>query len=85
MSVAEAAIPLFFFIAFYQLFDAIQVGTAFVLRAYKVATIPTLMYAVALWGAGLGGGYVIGFNITGLTPNFLLGAAVFWFDSAIND
>jgi MATE family multidrug resistance protein len=76
--------PLFFFIAFYQLFDAIQVGTAFVLRAYKVATIPTLMYAVALWGAGLGGGYVVGFNITGLTPNFLLGAAGFWLGNSLS-
>ena len=84
MSVEEAAIPLFFFIAFYQLFDAIQVGTAFVLRAYKVATIPTLMYAVALWGAGLGGGYVIGFNITGMTPNFLLGAAGFWLGNSLS-
>ena len=82
--VAQAAMPLFFFIAFYQLFDAIQVGTAFVLRAYKVATIPTLMYAVALWGVGLGGGYVIGFNITGLTPDFLLGAAGFWLGNSLS-
>jgi MATE family multidrug resistance protein len=84
VSVAEAAMPLFFFIAFYQLFDAIQVGTAFVLRAYKVATIPTLMYAVALWGVGLGGGYVIGFNTTGMTPNFLLGAAGFWLGNSLS-
>ena len=84
IGVAQAAMPLFFFIAFYQLFDSIQVGTAFVLRAYKVATIPTLMYAVALWGVGLGGGYVIGFNITGLTPDFLLGAAGFWLGNSLS-
>ena len=38
---------------------AAQTIAAFVLRAYKVATVPTLMYAVALWGVGLGGGYLL--------------------------
>lgn len=76
--VASAAMPLFFFIAFYQLFDALQVGTAFVLRAYKVATVPTIMYAVALWGIGLGGGYLLGFDMLGGTPPMLQGAAGFW-------
>ncbi len=77
-SVAAAAMPLFFFIGFYQLFDAVQVGAAFVLRAYKVATVPTLMYAVALWGIGLGGGYLLGFDMLGGTPPLLQGAAGFW-------
>ncbi len=76
--VATAAMPLFFFIAFYQFFDALQVGTAFVLRAYKVATVPTIMYAVALWGIGLGGGYLLGFDVAGGTPAMLQGAAGFW-------
>jgi MATE family multidrug resistance protein len=76
--------PLFFFIAFYQLFDAMQVGTAFVLRAYKVATIPTLMYAIALWGVGLGGGYLLGFDLLGGTPDMLQGAAGFWFGNSIS-
>ncbi len=83
-TVAAAAMPLFFFIAFYQLFDAWQVGTAFVLRAYKVATIPTLMYAVALWGVGLGGGYLLGFNVLGATPALLQGAAGFWLGNSIS-
>ncbi len=77
-AVAAAAMPLFFFIGFYQLFDSVQVGAAFVLRAYKVATVPTLMYAVALWGVGLGGGYLLGFDVLGGTPPFLRGAAGFW-------
>ncbi len=76
--VAAAAMPLFFFIGFYQLFDSVQVGAAFVLRAYKVATVPTLMYAVALWGVGLGGGYLLGFDVSGGTPAMLRGAAGFW-------
>jgi MATE family multidrug resistance protein len=82
--VAAAAMPLFFFIAFYQLFDALQVGTAFVLRAYKVATIPTIMYAVALWGVGLSGGYLMGFNVFGSTPGFLQGAAGFWLGNSLS-
>ena len=77
VSVATAAMPLFFFIAFYQVFDSVQVGTAYVLRAYKVAFIPTLMYAVALWGIGLGGGYMIGFDVLGVSPAWLTGAAGF--------
>ncbi len=82
--VAAAAMPLFFFIAFYQLFDSAQVGTAYVLRAYKVATIPTLMYAVALWGMGLGGGYLIGFDVLGLSPDWLKGAAGFWLGNSLS-
>ncbi len=83
-SVAAAAMPLFFFIAFYQLFDSVQVGTAFVLRAYKVATVPTLMYAVALWGFGLGGGYLLGFDVLGGTPDMLHGAAGFWLGNSVS-
>ncbi len=82
--VAAAAMPLFFFIAFYQLFDSAQVGTAYVLRAYKVATIPTLMYAIALWGVGLGGGYLIGFDVLGVSPAWLQGAAGFWLGNSLS-
>jgi MATE family multidrug resistance protein len=77
-TVIAAALPLFFFIAFYQLFDSVQVTTAFVLRAYKVAVVPTLIYAVALWGIGLGGGYLLGLDPFGISPPFLHGAAGFW-------
>jgi MATE family multidrug resistance protein len=84
VSVATAAMPLFFFIAFYQVFDSVQVGTAYVLRAYKVAFIPTLMYAVALWGIGLGGGYMIGFDVLGVSPAWLTGAAGFWLGNSLS-
>jgi MATE family multidrug resistance protein len=84
VQVASVAMPLFFFIAFYQLFDALQVGTAFVLRAYKVATVPTIMYAVALWGIGLGGGYLLGFDVLGGTPVMLQGAAGFWLGNSVS-
>lgn len=77
-AIVAAALPLFIFIAFYQLFDSIQVTTAFVLRAYKVAVIPTVIYAVALWGVGLGGGYILGLDPFGISPPVLHGASGFW-------
>lgn len=83
-AVAAVAMPLFLFIAFYQLFDAVQVTTAFVLRAYKVAIIPTIMYAFALWGVGLAGGYVMGLDPFGIAPAALRGAAGFWLGNSFS-
>ncbi len=83
-AIVAAALPLFAFISFYQLFDAIQVTAAFVLRAYKVAIVPTIIYALALWGVGLGGGYALGFDLLGLTPAALRGAAGFWFGNSLS-
>jgi MATE family multidrug resistance protein len=77
-TIAAAALPLFMFIAVYQLFDSLQVVTAFVLRAYKVALVPTVIYAVALWGVGLGGGYVLGLDPWNISPEFFKGASGFW-------
>ncbi|RKP54581.1 MATE family efflux transporter [Pararobbsia silviterrae] len=78
-SVIAAALPLVTIVAFYHLFDAIQCSTAFALRGYKITTVPTIIYAVALWGVGLGGGYVLGFNVPGTLPAFFTGARGFWF------
>ena len=66
--VIAAAMPLVLIIVFYHLFDALQITTAFVLRAYKVTLVPTVIYAVALWGIGLGGGYLLGFDVGGAVP-----------------
>lgn len=77
-AVMAAAMPLFLFIAFYQLFDSVQVTTAFVLRAYKVAVVPTIIYAVALWGIGLAGGYLMGLDPLHIAPAAVHGAAGFW-------
>lgn len=77
-AVLAIAVPLLPFIAFYQMFDALQVMTAFILRAYKIALIPTVIYALSLWGVGLGGGYVLGFGLLGGATAALRGAAGFW-------
>jgi MATE family multidrug resistance protein len=82
--VKQFAIPLFLFIAFYQIFDALQVSAAFILRAYRIAFWPMLIYAVSLWGVGLGGGYLLGFNVTGNIPLALQGASGFWAANSIS-
>ncbi len=78
------SIPLFLFIAFYQVFDALQVTAAFILRAYRIAFWPMLIYAGSLWGVGLGGGYLLGFNVFGNVPNILQGANGFWASNSIS-
>ena len=78
------SIPLFLFIALYQIFDALQVTAAFILRAYRVAFWPMVIYAGSLWGVGLGGGYLLGFNVLGNTPAFLQGANGFWAGNSIS-
>lgn len=83
-TVIASALPLFLFIAFYQLFDSLQVTTAFVLRAYKIAVIPTLIYALALWGVGLGGGYILGLDPFGISPQWLHGASGFWLGNSLS-
>ena len=52
-----------------------------VLRGYKRAVVPMLIYAVALWGVGLGGGYAIGLtsiDLAWLGLSTPLGAPGFW-------
>lgn len=83
-AVVAAALPLVLFVAFYQAFDAVQVMTAFILRAYKVALIPTLIYAGSLWGIGLGGGYVLGFGLIEGMPAFTRGASGFWLANSVS-
>ncbi|MDA8259623.1 MAG: MATE family efflux transporter [Betaproteobacteria bacterium] len=73
--VAAAAATLLAIVALYHLVDAVQAVMAQVLRGYKRATAPMLIYAISLWGVGLGGGYLLG-----LTDTFgaARGAAGFW-------
>lgn len=81
-AVRAAALQLFVYIAAYQLFDATQVTAAFALRSMRVALLPAVAYAVALWGVGLAGGYVLGFDLTGRAPASLNGASGFWLGNA---
>jgi MATE family multidrug resistance protein len=49
-----------------------------VLRAYKITTLPMLIYVAALWGVGLGGGWWLAFNVSGTVPPALQGAPGYW-------
>ena len=69
------------FVAGYHLFDCVQAVAVNVLRGYKRAVVPMAIYAIALWGVGLGGGYVLGlrgveFTLLGLDGP--MGAPGFW-------
>lgn len=77
-AVAEAALPLVAFVVLFHLADAAQAVAAFVLRAWRIATVPMVIYVVALWGVGLGGGYALGFDLPGGVPPALQGAVGFW-------
>jgi MATE family multidrug resistance protein len=75
LAVAAAATGLLAIVGVYHAVDAVQAVMAQVLRGYKRATAPMLIYAVSLWGVGLGGGYLLA-----LTDVFgpAHGAAGFW-------
>ena len=76
--IVGAALPLLAWVAVFHIADAAQTVAAFVLRAYRVATAPLVIYAVAIWGVGLGGGYALAFNSGGLAPAALQGSLGFW-------
>lgn len=58
-------------VAAYHVVDALQAAAVNILRGYKRTTIPMLVYALALWGIGLGGGYLLGIT-------WDMGANGFW-------
>lgn len=76
--IVAAALPLLAWVAVFHVADAAQAVASFVLRAWKIATVPVLIYAAALWGVGLGGGYVLAFDVTGTVPAAMQGATGFW-------
>ena len=65
---AAVALSLLGLAALFHLFDASQGVAGFVLRGYKSTFWPMVIYGVALWGIGLGGGYWIGLNATPFGP-----------------
>lgn len=76
--VIAAALPLAAWVAVFHTADAAQTIAAFVLRSWRVATWPLVIYAVALWVIGLGGGYLVAFDESGRMPAALHGARGFW-------
>ena len=64
----------------YHIVDAVQVVAVNVVRGYKRTAVPMAIYVVALWGIGLGGGYVLGIVGWGGEP---LRAAGFWLGAIV--
>jgi MATE family multidrug resistance protein len=61
-AVAAMALTLISYLAAFHFFDALQTVASFVLRAYRLAIVPTVIHAVALWGVGVVGGYLVAFG-----------------------
>ncbi len=76
--VVAAALPLLAWVALFHAADAVQTLAAFVLRAWHIVTLPTVIYVLALWGVGLGGGYALAFNLGGAMPLAWQGAPGYW-------
>jgi MATE family multidrug resistance protein len=74
--VQRLALGLLAFVAVYHVFDAVQAAAVQILRGYKRAAVPMVIYGVALWGIALGGGYALG--IGGIGVGAPMKAAGFW-------
>jgi multidrug resistance protein, MATE family len=79
--IVAAALPLLAWMALFHFVDAMQIAAAFTLRAWRIATVPLLIYATSIWGLGVGGGYALAFNVGGDVPAALQGARGFWIAS----
>jgi MATE family multidrug resistance protein len=71
--VRAIAATLLAYVALYHLFDAASAIAVSALRGYKKTVVPMLCNIVALWGIGLGGGYLFAF-----APSMKMGASGFW-------
>ncbi len=76
--VAAIASALIALVAAYHVMDAVQAVAVNVLRGYQRTVLPMGIYAAALWGLGLGGGYLLAFQPPAMWPMAPLGAAGFW-------
>lgn len=79
-AVQALAGQLILLVALYHLTDGLQTVAVNLLRGYKKATAPMIIYAVALWGVGLAGGVALGLtNSLGKA----MGASGFWIAGAL--
>ena len=77
-AVVALAASLLGWVALAHLGDALQALVAFVLRCYRVTLGPLLIYCALLWGAGLGGGYVLAYHGVGPWRDQPATPAPFW-------
>jgi MATE family multidrug resistance protein len=79
--IVASALPLLAWVALFHFVDAMQITSSFVLRAWRIATVPLVIYASSIWGIGMGGGYVLAFNVGGAVPATMHGARGYWIAS----
>jgi multidrug resistance protein, MATE family len=77
-AVLAITLPLLGWLVWFHVVDAVQCVTSFVLRAYKIAVLPVVIYVGSLWLVGLGGGYTLAFNLPGTVPVDWQGTKGFW-------
>ncbi|SEK27717.1 multidrug resistance protein, MATE family [Roseateles sp. YR242] len=78
-TIIAAALPLLGWVWLFHTADAGQTVAAFVLRSHHIATAPMVIYAFAIWGLGLGGGYWLAFGEHEIPlPESMQGAMGFW-------
>ena len=75
-AVAAIAISLFALVAAYHVFDALQCVLAFILRAWKIAVAPMVIFAGSLWGVGVGGGWWLAHGLGWQARGFWFAAAL---------
>jgi multidrug resistance protein, MATE family len=59
--VAKLGAGLLLFVALYHAADAWQTIGCFLLRSWRITVMPLVVYGFALWGLGLGGGFVLAY------------------------
>jgi len=77
-AVAAAAASLLAFVIWFHLGDALQTLAQFVLRAWRITVVSLVVFALSMWGVGLGGGYALAFDPFGIAPAGLRSASGFW-------
>lgn len=77
-AIIAAALPLLLWVWIFHSADAVQALAASVLRAHHVAVMPMVIYALAIWGMGIGGGYFLAYGGSPWVPASLRGASGFW-------
>ena len=70
-------------VAAYHAADALQTLCVFVLRCYRITVAPLVVYCVLLWGAGLGGGYLLAYQGIGPWATTTPSPTPFWAASAV--
>jgi multidrug resistance protein, MATE family len=60
--VARLGAGLLLWVALYHVADAWQTIGCFLLRCWRITVMPMVVYSIALWGLGLGGGFVLAYQ-----------------------